>query len=765
MLNARRVLACAVCLVGFAAVNSSLSLAGIGDWKTYTAKNEVRGVVFDGRTGTVWAATSGGLFSYHVSDSTFNGITTSDGLKTIDLTAIAIDSNETIWSGGSDGFVHAYHPASGQWQYVSDIFSLNAPQKQVNALEVMGDTLFILSDVGVSTFSISRMEFGDTYSRFGSAPNQLASNATSVQIFDGQIWVSTGSGIASTPTSNENPSAPESWQVYTVAQGLPSNSISGLAVLNGTLYAGTGTGLAYFTGTSWTSVPGTLALNIINLAFHPGCPGCSPNDPPSISFVTPTQYGTVTNSNTVSLSGVPYTLTAVAGGNTPVLGTQSAGALIQRKGPWISIVPPGPPTNGFYGMAVDDRGVFWSGTGTTSTIGFMRFDGQTWRVYNPQTDPELGSVDSGAGAPFRIDVGANGTKWVSLFGAGVAMVNQNDVIAHVFNTYNGLANTTNQNGNARFVVVMGVATDLQGNAWINVRWPTNSLALAVYTPSTGSFRYVQYPAPVPSIPVLSGLAIDSYGTLWFSNQIDGSNTPPGLVLYNPASGWDVVTVSDGLTSNVVSAVAVDNDQNIWVGTPSGGINIIYDPTSPHDHILIYHPLNDQIIYSILVDPINNKWVGTNNGVFVLSSDGTSILNQYTMESTDGKIPDNNITSLAMDNKAGIVYIGTSKGLAALPTTAAAPVQSFSGLKFSPNPFLLPSAKQLTVDGLVEGSSLKILSIDGKLIRDLTTPGGRLGFWDGTDNNGNLVGTGVYIVVAYSSDGTQVATGKVAVVRK
>lgn len=763
MLNARRVLACAVCLVGFATVNASLSLAGIGDWKTYTAKNEVRGVVFDGRTGTVWAATSGGLFSYRVSDSTFSGITTSDGLKTIDLTAIALDSNETIWSGGSDGFVHAYHPASRQWQYVSDIFSLNAPQKQVNALEAIGDTLFILSDVGVSTFSISRMEFGDTYSRFGSAPNQVVSSATSVQVFNGQIWVSTGSGIASTPTSNANPSAPESWQVYTVAQGLPSNSISGLAVLNDTLYAGTSMGLAYFAGTSWNSIPGTLGSNIINLALHPGCLGCTQHDPPSISLVTPTQYGTVANSNTVNLSGVPYTLTAVAGGNIPVLGTQSVGVLIQRNGLWISIVPPGPPTNGFYGMAVDDRGVFWSGTGTTSTIGFMRFDGQSWRVYSPQTDPELNIPPYDGGAAFEINIGSNGTKWVSLFGNGVAMVDQNDVITHVFNTSTGLAYTTPQTGNKRFVVVMGVATDLQGNAWINVRSPSNDSALAVYTPSTGSFRYVRYPSTV--VPVLTSVAVDSYGTLWFTTTTEGGNSAPGLVFYNPASGWDVVTTTDGFTDNEVSAVAVDNDQNIWAGTVSGGINIIYDPTSPHDHILIYHPLNDQIIYSILVDPINNKWVGTNNGVFVLSSDGTSILNQYTMESTDGKIPDDNITSLAMDSKAGIVYIGTAKGLAALPTTAAAPVQSFSGLTLSPNPFLLPAAKQLTVDGLVEGSSLKILSIDGRLIRDLITPGGRIGFWDGMDSNGNLVGTGVYIVVAYSADGTQVATGKVAVIRK
>ena len=757
MRNVRQFVAGTVSLMGIVLGVLSPCVAGIGEWKTYTTKREVRSVVFDERHGTVWAATSGGLFSYHFSDSTFGEFTTSEGLRTIDLTAIAIDSSGTIWSGGSNGFIHAYSPVTKQWKYIADIVTLNATNKRINALTVTGDTLFVLSDFGVSVFSIPQMEFGGTYSRFGATTTQLVGTATSVQLFDNNLWVSTRSGIASTPISNMNPSAPESWQVYTSAQGLLSDSVVGLAVLHDTLYAGTASGLAYFDGVRWDTVPGTRGMNILGLVLHLD----------RIGFFTQNQFGKLYSTmSMVVLPAIPFTLTAVGYGSIPVLGTSSRGVLIQNGSSWIPIVPPGPPTNRFFGMAVDEQGVLWSGTGVASTDGFVRFDGHTWRSYSPATDTILGTAKTGGGSAFQVNIGANGIKWVSLFGNGAALIGNNDTIQRVFNTTNGLSYTTNQFDSTHFVVVMSVATDSRGDAWINVRSAANDSVLAVYTPATGSFRYIRFSlSPYTVVPILTSITMDSYGTSWFCTQSDVGNNAPGLVTYNPVTGWDVVTKSDGLTDNQISAVAVDNDQNIWVGTVSGGIDIIYDPTNPHGHVLIYHPLSDQRIYSILVDPINNKWVATNNGVFVLSPDGTSIINQFTTESTGGKIPDNKITSLTLNRETGIVYIGTEKGLASVSTTAISPVHNFSSLTFFPIPFLLPSAKQLTIDGLVEGSSLKILSINGSLVRDLTTPGGRIGFWDGMDSKGNLVGSGIYLIVAYSPDGKQVATGKVAVVRK
>jgi hypothetical protein len=231
-----------------------------------------------------------------------------------------------------------------------------------------------------------------------------------------------------------------------------------------------------------------------------------------------------------------------------------------------------------------------------------------------------------------------------------------------------------------------------------------------------------------------------------------------------SSGWGKLTTDDGLTSNKVWSEAVDRDGALWVGTDQG-ISIIFDPANPRSSMAIYHPIPDQIIQGIVVDPLNNKWIATKQGVFVYSADGTSILNHYTVETTNGKLLDDDVASISINSNTGTVYFGSEKGLSSLTTASVSPVRSFGDLSISPNPFYLPSRIQLTVDGLAENSTLKILSIDGSLIKEIQTPGGRVGFWDGTDTQGRLVATAVYLVVAYADDGSKVATGKVAVIRR
>ena len=152
-------------------------------------------------------------------------------------------------------------------------------------------------------------------------------------------------------------------------------------------------------------------------------------------------------------------------------------------------------------------------------------------------------------------------------------------------------------------------------------------------------------------------------------------------------------------------------------------------------------------------------------LFMLPDAEQQILAQYTASSSEGKLLDDDVAAIAIDNATGTVYFGTEKGLSALTTPAITPVRSFDDLTVYPNPYLLPSALPLTVDGLVQDATLKILTVDGRLIREVVTPGGRIGYWDGRDASGNLAASGIYVLVAYSEDGTKVATGKVAVVRR
>ncbi len=175
-------------------------------------------------------------------------------------------------------------------------------------------------------------------------------------------------------------------------------------------------------------------------------------------------------------------------------------------------------------------------------------------------------------------------------------------------------------------------------------------------------------------------------------------------------------------------------------------------------------LRQQSINDIAVDPLNQKWVATNQGLLFVNSDGSRLLAAY--DSKNSPILSDIITSVAIDENAGIVYVGTEKGLTSFQTPFTKPKEAFDELFIYPNPYVVTDGSNfLTIDGLVRDSEIKIITIDGKLVAEFSSPGGRTAFWDGRDDNGNLINSGIYIVVAIDSGGNNTITGKVAVFRK
>ena len=113
-----------------------------------------------------------------------------------------------------------------------------------------------------------------------------------------------------------------------------------------------------------------------------------------------------------------------------------------------------------------------------------------------------------------------------------------------------------------------------------------------------------------------------------------------------------------------------------------------------------------------------------------------------------------------------VYVGTANGLTSFETPSILPVESFNGLNIYPNPLILKDGNILvTIDGLIRNTDIKIVTVSGKLVREFSSPGGRTAFWDGRDDNGNLVNSGIYIVIAFDQEGNSVETGKIAVLRE
>lgn len=735
---------------------------GVGAWRNFTSMKDVTSI--SAHDGLIWAATSGGLFAWDQAKDVYQQFTNAEGLKSVDLTALAIDQKGDIWTGTSTGIIHIYSPRSNTWRYVLDIALANQTKKRINALTIHGDTVLISTDFGLSVLKLQNLEFGDTYKRFGNLPSNLRLGSLSSSIYDGKIWIAitdsvTNHRIAVADLSGPNLLAPESWSLQVVGS---NDTIKTLSVFNNSLYAGTSRGLYTYSNGSWNPIASTTGLNIVSLTSSGTLLAISSM---SGRVDTMNQQGTSGQFGS-GFSFSPKSITLNSSGK-PVIGAFEGGVLTFTNA-WISHAPNGPASNQFLHVTVDDDGVVWGASGSTNGRGFYRYNGKSWKSFTMEN----------SGLPtnnyYHVSVGCNGSVWASSWGRGMVEIPRGSDMIDSSNIYGrnvgmiGLSNDTN------FVVVTSVVCDNSGNHWMSVNQPANSRVLTVQK-ADGTWRHLfarvagtNISTLFNSLPIDRNFTVDGFGTLW--GVARQGNFQGVFSLGNRGAIEDSVdyflTVSDGLPSNDVATIVTDREGDIWVGTDRG-IAIILDPSNPKrtGGIASYKPLNGLSINTIAVDPINQKWVGTAEGVIVLSQDGTQQIASYTVASTDGRLIDNDVKSIAIDAKSGTVYFGTLLGLASITTAAATPKQTFDEILTYPNPYIIPNTTTVTIDGLVGRSAIKILSIDGHLVRDIITPGGRIGFWDGKDEEGKDVSSGIYIVVAYSEDGSQTATGKVAVVRR
>jgi ligand-binding sensor domain-containing protein len=736
--------------------------AATGIWKNFTSMYDVRAVARD--ASGFWAATSGGLFHWSPSNDSYQLLTNADGLRSIDLTAIASDSHGNIWSGASTGIIHVYDPSTGSIRTILDIATAkDQTNKRINAIIIQGDTALFCTDFSLTVFHVGKFEFGDSYSRFGNISAGTRVAITSALIHAGKLWACISDGqtnnfVASASLSNPNLLPPEVWALQIL--GGPGTIPKTLTVINGKLYAGTTAGLFVEGSGAWTTVTGFPTKSVVAAAAS------------STSLLLAADDRTVYSLNAQQISTqlggtLPYASSALVAdpSGNPVVGS-SGGGLLTLSTTWVSHSPNGPNASAFTNIVADPDGVIWAGSGDSNGKGMYRFDGTVWTNFTT-ANSALPSNEV-----YRMSVACDGTVWASTYGRGVVEIPRGATridSSHVYGRNIGMTGIPND---LNYVVPANVVCDSRGNTWMSVVAAADKNLLIVRRPDK---TWRLFPAMVGSEkltnlmdrPVDRCLAVDAFDNIWTTVR-DAAYR--GILSLGNGGTIDstaafLITSNDGLPSNEVKTIVVDRDNDIWVGTDRG-IAIILDPSNPRraGGIAAYKPLNGLTINTIAVDPLNQKWVGTTEGVLLLTPDGTQTLASYTVDNTAGKLMDNDVKSIAVDGKTGTVYFGTAFGLASLTTAAAAPRSSFDELTIFPNPYYVPAGTPLTVSGLVENSSMKIVTMDGTVIRDVRTPGGLVGFWDGKDNSGNDVSSGVYLIVTYSEDGSAVANGKVAVIR-
>jgi ligand-binding sensor domain-containing protein len=688
-----------------------------------------------------------------------------------------VEPGNRIWVGGANGFIDTYNLQTGVWTSIDANRPNGDPQIGVQDffLSLGGDTMFVATVFGVIPFKIDKWEFGDTYASFGflSAPVVKC-----VLTDESHIFVGTDRGLAVAPLAAPNLSAPDSWTIYTTFPGISSDSIAAMAVLRDTLVIATDQGIGYYYNGSFGVVGSLSGKSISDLSVDGGKLRILTSDALGFKVESLSSFAEapqVVDSNS-SVQG-----SCLVPASSLWIGTTSNGIARQTASGWNYYYPNCPESNLFSSVAVDDNGVLWAASGSDSgDAKFYQYNPSLSENTQWKTFPGIPHFGS-----YKVSLGTKGSVWVSTWGAGVIEI-VGDTIRRKLNYFSIPSLPAAGSGkDSNYVVPGDVAVDNQGKTWISNRVNGSGRSLLrLNDDGTATYFNNQYST---SDGWFHSMVIDRNGTKWLAGDLPGNlkNSASGLEsglngvyvfnenpvlngMVDTIGGWGHLSSDDGLISDIVYTFVVDLDGAVWIGTDKG-VTIVPDPQFPKQFsscfaLLAYAPPSVQ---TIAVDALNNKWIGTNNGVFVVNSDGTQLLPTptYTVASTNSQLLADDVQSIAIDQKRGIVYFGTLQGLSSLTIEPVQTNQSYSRLEVGPNPFLLPSDQPLTIRNLVAGSTIKVMTVSGFLVTQFDAQGGGRAFWDGRDKNGAFVSSGIYFIIAIAENGSQTVTGKVAVIRR
>ena len=327
-------------------------------------------------------------------------------------------------------------------------------------------------------------------------------------------------------------------------------------------------------------------------------------------------------------------------------------------------------------------------------------------------------------------------------------------------------------------LVSDVQYDREGNLWVLNGYASEPLK--VYT-SDGQWYSFNLGSSAKS-KISERLEIDYNGNKWLAIRGAGlyGFNDNGTVDNPSDDKW--VNLNQGeatgaLPSSDVTAIAVDFDNEIWIGTDAG-FAVLYNSensfdAAPGDYNAqriklefegnVEYVLGATHITDIEVDGGNRKWFGTaNSGIMLLSEDGLTILEQWTKENSP--LISNAIIDMEINQETGEMFIITDQGLVSYRTDATYQDPEYSDVQVFPNPARPDFNGVITIQGIKYDSDVKITDAAGNLVYQTTSNGGTA-TWDRRTLTGELVRTGVYLIwtAPNQTDGRYV--GKVLVVNE
>lgn len=765
-------------------------LGAIGEWRDHFSYSNAISVVEAGPA--IYCASSTGVFKFDRNNEEIERLTKVNALSDVGINGVA-------WNDQLSMLLVYY--TNGNLDLISSSSSFNMSDikrsdllgdKSINAVYFQGDLAYLSCGFGIVVIDLAGREVRDTWF-IGPSGSQVYVNE--ITMTADSIYAATNSGLFVASRTAPNLAAFNSWRLRTdmgaeVAEG-PFNTVvtfGDRVVLNYQSAASVGdTAFVLGNDGQWTRLVDMYSRK--NREFRVSGDG---------QFLVATHQGDIQLLDN-SFAEVNYaygyistyisTEEALYGQDGRFWIADSFNGLVRSPGGSAGtiIVPNGPRSSSVYRMSME-QGALYVATGAVagnwanmySKDGIHSYVDGTWRTDHPDNTPLLQGANTYGGSvndimAVAVDPNDPARAFAGSWEEGLIEY-RNRVPTMIHNVTNsGLSPVVG--GYSDQVNIGGIDVDESGNVWMTNSGATKSIA--VFT-KAGQWHAFDAGSLLNGNFLVSDILVASNGYKWVIRPRGNA-----LLVFNDNGTIDntgddqfkLVKNQEGVgglpTSDVYS-IAEDLDGEIWIGT-NEGVVVFYDPSSvfsgePYDaqQILIEQDGNVQILFeteaisAIAVDGADRKWIGTQtSGLYLVSADGRTQIHHFTEENSP--LPSNTITSLAIDDRNGELFIGTDRGIISYRSDATEGGDDVECASVFPNPVHGTYTGPIAVTGLMRDSEVKITDVSGNLVHRSTSLGGQA-TWDGNDMSGNRVSTGVYMIFASDRSGDYKCNTKVLVVR-
>lgn len=743
-------------------------------WRGYFSYNEVKDL--SQSADKLVVASENAIFSKSFSSGEVKTTNTIDGLSGQSISSIHYSSNykKTI-VGYENGLLIVINEIDGKMTYVVDIINKSIPAnvKRVNHFLEYNDIVYVSCDFGIVQYNLATLQFGDTYF-IGDNGTQIAVSQTA--IFDNMIYAATlNNGIRRASINNSNLIDYNQWTTIAFF------GWSGIEVFESNLIATTtGGNVQKLDGNSFVNVT-ILAQPAVNIKSSKNYLIITTNNHVYIYNSSLSQIADI-NSNQIPNVTAQFTCATIID-DTVIMGTLENGVFNKNLNNSVfeNSSPDGPLRNNIFAISSLSNSLWAVYGGYTffynpygyvgnnpTRFGISKFSDRGW--LNIPYEDLLGSR-----ALSRIIVNPNNENqvFVSSYYSGLLEF-ENDQLKNVYNASNtgsdGLKSIPAQVPDD--IRVNGTAFDKSGNLWL-----TSSIdrrGVKVFK-TNGQWQSYDMSSIYKNINVfnLGRIAIDKNGTKWLTTQNDGLigfNENYLNLTRNLKEGAD----TGNLPSNYAYSVAIDNRNQMWIGTNKGlrvlssvdnfisNQSLIAQPIIILEDNLAQELLFQQFITDIVVDGSNNKWLATaDSGVFLVSSDGQKTIHHFTVNNSP--LPSNTINDIDINGSTGEVFIATTKGMVSFKGTATDANETLNNVYVYPNPVRPEFSGTVKISGLIDKATVKIADIGGNLVFETTSEGGTIE-WDTTAFGKYKVASGVYMIFISAENGGETKVKKVMIIR-